>query len=126
MYPVFVFGSNEAAIHGAGAARTARIQHGASPKISYGLSGNSFAIPTKNQQVETLPLGRIEGYVIGFMAFAYGHPEMTFQVTRIGCGLAGYEDKDIASMFSDSPPNCEFDTAWLPFLGNGYKYWGTF
>lgn len=61
--------------------------------------------PTKDEHLCTLPLCRIKGYVDEFIAFAIRHPQHEFQVTPIGCGLAGYKPKDIAPMFSDAPAN---------------------
>lgn len=124
---LFCFGSNESGHHGAGAARTAYRDHGALMGKSYGHYGNSFAIPTKNRKItRSLSLVQIQMYVTGFLAYATGHPELQFQVTRIGCGLAGLLDADIAPMFLDAPSNCLFDTAWAPILGDQFKYWGGF
>jgi hypothetical protein len=123
---ILVFGSNERGAHGKGAALVAYKKHGARYGMSYGHYGNSFAIPTKDQNLKTLELGDINDYVRGFLAYAWGHPELTFQVTRIGCGLAGYQDADIAPMFQHAPQNCQFDQAWEPFLGGEYRYWGTY
>jgi hypothetical protein len=122
---VFVFGSNAAGIHGAGAAKTAHKTHGARYGKGYGHYGDSFAIPTKDEHIETLPLVDIQHYVLGFLAYAKHHRKLTFRVTRIGCGLAGYKDSDIAPMFKGAPKNCQFDEAWRPFLGDQYAYWGT-
>ena len=122
---VFVFGSNEAGVHGAGAALHAYKREGARWGFSYGHSGNSFAIPTKNQRIQTLPQSRIQLYVYGFMAYAQGAPELVFKVTQIGCGLAGFSKHDIAPMFHGAPLNCQFDLAWKPILGDQYTYWGT-
>lgn len=129
--PVFVFGSNEGGIHGAGAALFAYQKKGARFGHGYGHSGNSWAIPTKAATDgvvgETLSLERIQQYVSGFLAFAHGHPEMTFEVTRIGCGLAGLKDEDIAPMFINAPSNCLFDSKWAPFFPDGFnRFWGTF
>lgn len=122
---VFVFGSNEAGIHGLGAAKTAYKEYGARWGKSYGHYGDSFAIPTKDEILESLPLQRIEDYVIGFIAYARGHRKLTFKVTRIGCGLAGFKDHDIAVMFNMAPKNCHFDEAWKTWLGDDRTYWGT-
>lgn len=122
----FVFGSNEAGIHGAGAAKFAYQERGARYGKSYGHYGDSFAIPTKDEAIETLPLDQIQQYVIGFLAYAKGHRKLNFQVTRIGCGLAGLKDRDIAPMFVGAPKNCFFDLAWEPYLGKEANYWGTF
>lgn len=128
--PVFVFGSNEGGIHGAGAALFAYQKKGARFGKGYGHEGNSFAIPTKAAEDgkvgDTLILSRIRQYVAGFIAYAYGHPHLQFEVTRIGCGLAGLDDEDIAPMFFEAPSNCSFDTKWQPILGDNHKYWGTF
>lgn len=121
---LFVFGSNESGIHGAGAAKYA-LTLGAKYGHSYGQSGDTWAIPTKDRDIRTMPLGRIQKYVTGFLAYAEGHPNLQFQVTRIGCGLAGYKDSDIAPMFKDAPSNCQFDEQWFAYLGGNYKYWGT-
>ena len=95
--------------------------------------GESFAIPTKSQGIKgALAHWQIKQYVEGFLAYAYGHPELEFQVTCIGCGLAGLLHKDIAPMFLNAPLNCSFDELWKPYLGDrtpgGYerKYWGSF
>ncbi|MFP3556449.1 hypothetical protein SB861_37900 [Paraburkholderia sp. SIMBA_049] len=125
--PIFVFGSNEAGRHGAGAALEAYKKHGARWGMSYGMHGSSFAIPTKDVNIETLPLERIQDYVTGFLAYAHGQRRvMTFKVTRIGCGLAGLKDEDIAPMFFTAPSNCQFDTAWKDYLVEGTQFWGTF
>jgi hypothetical protein len=103
---VFVFGSNLAGRHGKGAALYARYHHGAIYGQGTGLQGSSDAIPTKDEHLRTLPLESIKTYVAEFIAFAKAHPEMTFQVTAIGCGLAGYQPSHIAPMFADAPANC--------------------
>ena len=104
---IFVFGSNLAGIHGAGAALFARQNHGAVYGQGVGMQGESYGIPTKDENLQTLPLFRIKPYVDDFIVFAKAHPELTFQVTRIGCGLAGYTDTDICPMFVEAPTNCE-------------------
>lgn len=123
---IFVFGSNESGIHGAGAAKFAYEKKGARWGKSYGHYGDSFAIPTKDEYIETMPLDRIQEYVQGFLAYARGHRKVKFQVTAIGCGLAGYKHEDIAPMFRMAPSNCSFDTQWEPWLGKDHNYWGTF
>lgn len=115
---IFVFGSNEAGIHGAGAAKTARQRFGAIYGQGVGLQGNSYGIPTKNTELEVLSLVDIRFYVSRFMDFAQKNPDKTFYVTRIGTGLSGLADEDIAPMFKYSPANCIFDIVWKPFLGN--------
>ena len=94
---VFVFGSNLAGMHGGGAAFVAFKQFGAVMGCGVGLRGQSYAIPTMQGGVET-----IQPYVDGFIAFASEHPELFFYVTRIGCGIAGFREKEIAPLFAQA------------------------
>ena len=112
MRPIFVFGSNLAGRHGKGAALCAFKEHGAIYGKGTGLQGSSYAIPTKDENLNTLPLVNIQEYVLEFLLFADNHPEFIFKVTRIGCGLAGYKDEDIAPMFKDAPYNCLLPEGW--------------
>ena len=91
---VFVFGSNLAGMHGAGAAWVAFRNFGAVMGCGVGLRGQSYAIPTMQGGVET-----IKPYVDEFIAFTKTHPELFFYVTRIGCGIAGFRDREIAPLF---------------------------
>lgn len=109
---IFVFGSNLAGRHGKGAALTAYREHGAVYGQGFGLQGNSYGIPTKDENLNTLPLHKIQQYVDTFVKFAVLNPELRFNVTRIGCGLAGYEDTDIAPMFHSAPDNCVLPAGW--------------
>lgn len=110
--PVFVFGSNLAGFHGKGAALYARKYHGAEQYIGVGRTGNAYAIPTKDDQLKTLPLDQIRHYVNGFIGYAQQNLDLEFEVTRIGCGLAGYQDQDIAPMFQTAPGNCRLPDGW--------------
>ena len=130
---VFVFGSNEGGIHGAGAARYALNYRGARWGTGYGhmtgstAMGQSFGIPTKDREIKrTLSLETIKIYVDGFLAYAKGRPDLQFQITCIGCGLAGLKHEDIAPMFEGAPENCWFDDLWEPYLPEGTKFWGAF
>lgn len=109
---IFVFGSNLAGRHGKGAALYAKQHHGAIYGQGVGRQGMSYAIPTKDSQLNTLPLKAIEKYVLEFILYAEKHPELTFALTRIGCGLAGYKDTDIAPMFKYAPENVLKPTGW--------------
>ncbi|MCR4738428.1 MAG: hypothetical protein K5846_09780 [Bacteroidales bacterium] len=94
---IFVFGSNLQGMHGGGAARIAYQKFGAIMGQGVGLQGHSYGIPTMQGGVET-----IRPYVDGFIAFAKEHPELTFLVTRIGCGIAGFTDDEIAPLFAQA------------------------
>jgi hypothetical protein len=110
--PVFVFGSNTAGRHGKGAALCALLQHGALYGQGVGFHGNSYAIPTKDSGLRTLPLEEIAVYVFVFKVFAESRPDLVFNVTRIGCGLAGYKDHHIAPLFAGAPSNCVLPEGW--------------
>lgn len=105
MREIFVFGSNTAGRHGKGAALAARRDHGAIYGKAEGLQGNSYAIPTKDAALKTLPLQFIAPAVRRFLEFARNNPNWRFRLTPIGCGLAGYQPDDIAPMFRDAPSN---------------------
>lgn len=104
---VFVFGSNLAGRHGKGAALAARQCYGAVYGQGIGRQGMAYAIPTKGRFLQSLSLDVIAGHVRDFLAHARENPEVTFNVTPIGCGLAGYSPEDIAPMFRGAPKNCE-------------------
>lgn len=117
--PVFVFGSNLAGIHGGGAARWAYENRGAEWGVGFGLTGTSFAIPTKDWNIETLPLGEIEKFVRRFLKFARARPDLTFQLTPIGCGHAGYTPEQIAPMFKEAPENVMLPDEFRAVLSPG-------
>lgn len=114
---IFVFGSNLAGRHGRGSARHALDFHGAQYGVGIGHHGNSYAIPTKDARIRTLPLSSIAGYVSDFLAYARQHPDLAFNVTKIGCGLAGYVETDIAPLFKNAPDNCHLPEGWREYLG---------
>lgn len=126
MSMIFVFGSNLIGIHGAGAAKYALLYKGAKKGEGIGHHGMSYGIPTKNHKIRTMPISAIKPYVIDFIRYAELHPELKFQVTQVGCGLAGYTKTKMAPLFLGSPKeNCYFDSAWKGILGEEYQYWGS-
>jgi hypothetical protein len=116
---IFVFGSNLKGIHGAGAAAFAYSHHGAVWGQGEGLQGDSYALPTCAAPGVPLELQAIKYYVEQFLdrALRY-HSDLQFQVTAVGCGIAGYKPKEIAPMFIKSPKN-----VWLPSVFYGAMYW---
>lgn len=94
---IFMFGSNLAGCHAGGAARLALNKFGAKWGVGVGLQGNSYAIPTMQGDVET-----IIPYINEFIAFAKQNPDLTFYVTKIGCGIAGFSEEEIAPLFKES------------------------
>ena len=104
----FVFGSNEVGRHGKGAALCAKQYFGAVYGQGHGEQGNSYAIATKDASLHSLSLDEIRGNVRLFIQHAKNHPHKIFVVSRVGCGLAGYKDEDIAPMFKGHPSNVYF------------------
>ena len=92
---IFVFGSNIEGHHGGGAARFAHKYFGAIWGVGVGLQGQSYAIPTMHGGIDV-----IKPYVDQFIDFVQLHPQFTFYVTKIGCGIAGFTEQDIAPLFS--------------------------
>jgi hypothetical protein len=115
-FAVFVFGSNLAGRHGKGAALHAREHRGAIYGRGEGLQGNSYAIPTKDAELKILPVDIIGQHVGTFLEHARKHPTDRFLVTRIGCGLAGYQREQIAPLFKDAPGNCLLPSDWYEAL----------
>ena len=94
---MFVFGSNLGGFHGGGAARAAMNHFGAIWGQGVGLQGQSYAIPTMHGGVDV-----IKPYVDEFIQFALARPDLFFYVTRIGCGIAGFKDEEIAPLFAQA------------------------
>lgn len=112
---VFVFGSNLDGFHGGGAAAAALRHFGAIWGQGVGLQGQSYAIPTMHGGVE-----EIRPYVDEFIEFARVHPELTFLVTRIGCGIAGFTDRQMAPLFMYAleMPNVLLPKSFVDILKN--------
>ena len=107
---IFVFGSNLRGAHLGGAARSAYEQFGAEWGVGVGPTGQCYAIPTMQGGLET-----VKPYVDEFIAYAKQHPELIFLVTRIGCGIAGFRDEEMATLFREalSVPNIHLPQSFL-------------
>lgn len=118
---IFVFGSNLSGIHGAGAAKYARLHHGAVMGQGMGLQGSSYALPTKGVKISFMPLEDIGRHVAAFIEFTKIRPDLNFRVTRVGCGLAGFKDTDIAPLFREALPlkNVRLPQGWRHFITTG-------
>lgn len=126
---VWVFGSNLAGRHGAGAALVARTQFGAQYGVGCGPTGQSYAIPTKDGRnggrltnpAELLPLAEVKRHIDAFVGYASANPSFRFVVTRIGCGLAALTDAEVAPLFAGAPANCSFAYEWRTYLEPSLK-----
>ena len=98
---IFIFGSNLSGRHSAGAAKKA-LEFGAVMGKGVGFRGRTYAIPTKDENIRTMPIEAIEPYVKQFIDYASKNQHLTFLVSKIGCGLAGYSPEDIAPLFEDA------------------------
>ena len=116
MTEIFVFGSNLAGRHGKGAALYARKHYGAIYGVGEGLQGSSYAIPTKDSDLRPLPIAEVARGVETFLKFAGRRPHLTFRVTAVGCGLAGFHPAEIAPLFRNAPSNCILPDRFLGIL----------
>ena len=103
---IFVFGSNGLGAHDGGAAATAVAKFGAVYGQAEGLQGQSYAINTMDG------FEVMAEQVVRFIEFAKEHPELTFYVTEIGCGIAGYSPEEVAPLFAGVPENVALPEAF--------------
>ena len=110
---VFVFGSNLQGMHAGGAARMAHHRFGAVWGQGVGMQEQCYAIPTMHGGVEA-----IRPYVDEFIEYARQHPERQFLVTRIGCGIAGFRNEEIAPLFAAAKTleNVSFPDDWFSMM----------
>lgn len=113
---VFVFGSDLAGRHNSGDALEALREHGAVYGRGVGLQGRSYAIPVRDEQGRLLPVPMIDRYTQAFLRFAATHRELSFQVTRVGCGRDAHRDEDIAPLFLRVPENVRLPSRWRKYL----------
>lgn len=99
---IFVFGSNLAGIHAGGAAHFAYNEFGASWGDGVGPFGQTYALPTMDENLVRLPLNEISRYIKDFIRYTKGDPTKTFIVTKIGCGIAGFKVSEIAPLFFEN------------------------
>lgn len=125
---VFVFGSNLSGVHGAGAAKFALQKRGAVLGVGVGLQGCSYALPTKGlaPALPVLPLGQVIQHASDFKKFASENPSYVFQLTAVGCGLAGYKNEEIAPLFMGCSQNVLMPPEWrglVPDRNLEEHYW---
>ena len=113
---VFVFGSNLAGRHGAGAAKFALHNHGAVYGKGVGLQGESYGIPTKDAKIQSMTLNEIAPYIKEFVDHCIDNSQNVYMLTPIGTGLAGHSKSDILSLIqkcSPLPSNIVFTKEWF-------------
>lgn len=112
---IFVFGSNLAGRHGKGAAKFALDHHGAIYGQGEGLQGNSYAVPTKDENLAPLAKPALDRSISTFVFFARDNPEMKFALTPIGCGLAGNSKRDVWEILRHYalPENVYLTSTWV-------------
>jgi hypothetical protein len=98
---IFTFGSNKSGIHGAGAARFAHKNFGAVYGEGKGITGRCYAFPTKDYNIISMSLEEIEREVVDYynLAASPAYSDKTFLTTKVGCGLAGFNPKQIGDLF---------------------------
>ena len=104
---IFVFGSNEGGEHNIGSAKTAYEYWGAVYGEGKGLRGRTYAIPTKKKRKykgnrASLTISQIKENVMKFIDFTKKNPELTFMVTKIGCGRAQFSVEEISVLFKEA------------------------
>ena len=110
---IFVFGSNLAGRHGAGAAKFAAQFYGAEYGIGEGITGKAYALPTKDANIKTLAFEDVQWHCQQFLDYARRTRDSLFQLTRVGCGLAGLRDEDMAPLFKTAPENVLLPGHWV-------------
>lgn len=112
---IFVFGSNLAGIHGAGAALYAYENCGAEWGYGEGLMGNSYALPTKDNSIQKMHWFEVKENIRRFVNFAKDSPELTFALTPVGTGLAGHSKKDVWEALREFglPDNVYLTSSWV-------------
>ena len=115
MKTIFVFGSNLAGRHGKGAALFARKNYGAVYGVANGPTGQAYAIPTKDERFAALPIDKISEYVSDFCLYARSYPDINFQLTPVGTGLAGIPKRTMVKLFHQHkiPSNVFLTSTWI-------------
>ena len=109
---IFVFGSNLAGIHGAGAAWQAHKNFGARYGTGEGLTGQCYAFPTLDGGFHQLPMERlIEARDLLYQTASL-RPEKQFLLTKVGCGLAGFAEETMRGLFMNPPENLILPEDW--------------
>lgn len=110
---IFVFGSNLAGLHNGGAARQAHEKFEAKIGIGEGLTGRSYAFPTLDSALNQLHPGELERSRDNLYRVVRLNPDKEFLLTKVGCGIAGFPEKQMRALFKDVPSNVTLPPDWL-------------
>jgi len=110
---IFVFGSNFAGQHLGGAAKQAKEQFGAEEGIGEGLTGQCYAFPTLDDQFCKVSDERLKREVFRLYNTCECNPDKEFLLTKVGCGIAGFEEGYIKSLFTNPPKNLVLPDDWI-------------
>lgn len=113
---IWVFGSNTRGAHGAGAARVAYQTFGAVYGVGFGMTGNSYAIPTKDHYINTLSIAVIKDHIDEFVRYVKSTPDTEYFLTAVGCGLAACDPATIAPLFAPPLNNVSYPEQWVEYL----------
>jgi hypothetical protein len=111
-HEIFAFGSNQRGAHGGGAARLAKDKFGAQEGVGEGLTGQSYAFPTLTANFEKVSRASLEVSRDRLFATARQHPDKTFLLTKVGCGIAGFTEDEIRPLFTNAPANVVLPEDW--------------
>lgn len=111
-YDIIVVGTNSAGRHAGGLAREAALKWGLLEGFSEGLIGRCYGFPTLDHQFERLTFGILEDERRRFYECAIANPDLTFLLTKVGCGIAGFKEEDIKQLFKDAPQNIIKPKGW--------------
>ena len=108
-----VIGTNDMNWHGRGVAKLAR-EAGVMDTVKI------YKFITKYHPADTTPpylkpvsLDEFQHNAELFIKFAKAHPERTFIMTAVGCGLAGFKPEQVKGFFKDVPSNVQLPTLFL-------------
>lgn len=118
---VFVFGSNLNGNHAGGAAMYARLFHEAQQGVAQGPTGNCYAIPTLDFEYKPINVEHIKGFINEFIKEAQANPNVTYHLTPIGSGIAGFNISSIAPMFANVPNNVILPLEYKLHMLNWYE-----
>lgn len=109
---VFVFGSNLNGNHYGGAARIAYERFGAEWGVGEGYTGQSYALPTLNEDMERVTIEELEDSFAKMINYADDNRQLTFFVTKVGCGIAGWDIEEVREAFWNGVRQVSPDANW--------------